>query len=175
MPGLLPIEDERFRIDDALLLKRPGGEDARVTIGGIELMHGTGTAELPVLLMGLRKEDVPVGTEVWSVDAAPGGPAGDEDQVTRQQQTIEYAHPRAASRSARRRRVSARIVVVAWVAAVAGFAFASFHSAADDPLQWPAAMFTVVVGLYAIVMTLAHWVVLVPLLRARESGSRADP
>jgi hypothetical protein len=70
--------------------------------------------------------------------------------------------------------VSARIVVVAWVATASGFLFQRFHSGDRDALQWPSAMFTVITGLYAAVTTLAHWVVLVPTLRARERQLRSD-
>ena len=66
LPGLLPIEDERFRIGDVLLLKRTDGTEKRVTISGLDLFSGT--PEVPVLLDGLEKSDVPVGTEVWSID-----------------------------------------------------------------------------------------------------------
>jgi hypothetical protein len=81
---------------------------------------------------------------------------------------IGYEQSRAMTRGARRRRVSARITVLAWLATAAGFVFGIFHSDDRDPLQWPSAMFTVGVGFYAFVMTLYHWVVLVPMLRARE-------
>jgi hypothetical protein len=70
--------------------------------------------------------------------------------------------------------VSARIVVIAWVATLGGFIFGTFRSGDRDPLQWPSAMFTVFAGLYACVMTLYHWVVLVPMLRARERQSQSD-
>lgn len=65
-PGLNPINDERFRMGDPLLLKRPDGTELGTWISGIELFSGT--PEVPVLLSGLSKEDVPLGTEVWSVD-----------------------------------------------------------------------------------------------------------
>lgn len=70
LPGLVPIGDERFRIGDALVLKRPDGDDGTVLIGGLDLTSGP---DLPVLLTGLMKEDVPIGTEVWSVDDSPAG------------------------------------------------------------------------------------------------------
>lgn len=77
------------------------------------------------------------------------------------------------TRSARRRRVSGRVVVAAWLATVGGFAFMTFHSGDRDPLQWPSAMFTVLAGFYAFAITLYHWVVLVPMLRARDRQSRS--
>src|SRR5205814_777171 len=66
LPGLTPINNERFRVGDLLLLKRPDRTELVTWIAGIELFSGT--AEVPVLLNGLSNEDVPVGTEVWSVD-----------------------------------------------------------------------------------------------------------
>ena len=69
--------------------------------------------------------------------------------------------------------MSARVVVAAWLATVGGFIFGIFHSGDRDPLQWPSAMFTVFAGFYAFVMTLYHWIVLVPMLRARERQSQS--
>ncbi len=78
------------------------------------------------------------------------------------------------TRSARRRRVSAWVVVATWLATVGGFVFMTFHSDDRDQLQWPSVMFTVFAGLYACAMTLYHWVVLIPMLRARERQSQLD-
>ena len=68
-PGIVPIENERFHIGDSLLLKRPDGTTVMSRIAGIEMMN----PPLPnfavvVLLKELTKDDVPIGTEVWSVD-----------------------------------------------------------------------------------------------------------
>jgi hypothetical protein len=71
LPGLVPVSDERFRVGDPLLLKRPDGTELGTWIGGMELFSGT--TEVPVLLTGLSKKDVPVGTKVWSVNAAAAG------------------------------------------------------------------------------------------------------
>ncbi len=68
LPGIVPVGDERFRVGDALLLKRPNGSEIQTTIGGLEMFQGTIKPDIPVLLNGLGKEDVPVGTEVWSID-----------------------------------------------------------------------------------------------------------
>ena len=78
LPGLTPINDERFRVGDPLLLKRPDGTELGTWIGRIELFSGT--PEVPVLLKGLSKEDVPLGTEVWSVD---GGRRADNQTLQR--------------------------------------------------------------------------------------------
>src|SRR5688500_14645272 len=78
LPGLTPINDERFRVGDPLLLKRPDGVELCAWISGIELFSGT--PEVPVILNGLTKEDVPLGTEVWSVD---GGRRADNPTLQR--------------------------------------------------------------------------------------------
>ena len=66
LPGLLPAGHERFRVGDPLLLRRPNGEEIPATIGGLDLFGHTD--EVPVLLAGLTRGDVPIGTEVWSVE-----------------------------------------------------------------------------------------------------------
>jgi hypothetical protein len=99
--------------------------------------------------------------------------AADRPYVMQQGQPIEYQRARVMTRGARRRRVSARITVLASLATAGGFVFLAFHSDDRDPLQWPSAMFTVGAGSYAFVMTLYHWVVLVPMLRARERQSQS--
>lgn len=68
IPGIVPAGDERFYIGDPILLKRPDGSSIQTSIAGIGLVGGAGhAADVPVLLRGLTKEDVPIGTEVWSV------------------------------------------------------------------------------------------------------------
>jgi hypothetical protein len=69
MPGLVPVGEERFRVGDPLLLKRPNGSEIRTVIGGIEMFTPPNpNLGFPILLKDLANEDVPVGTEVWSVD-----------------------------------------------------------------------------------------------------------
>jgi translation elongation factor EF-Tu-like GTPase len=68
VPGIVPGRDERFRIGDALQLKRPDGSESETTIGGLEMFTESMKPDIPVLLKGLGKEDVPIGTEVWSID-----------------------------------------------------------------------------------------------------------
>jgi hypothetical protein len=68
VPGIVPIDGERFRVGDPLLLKRPDGSELRTTIGGLEILSPNPTNQVVVVLKGLTKEDVPVGTEFWSVD-----------------------------------------------------------------------------------------------------------
>jgi hypothetical protein len=74
LPGIVPINHERFGPGDPLLLKRPDGTELQTRIKWLE-WRGTYLEESPgprpytVLLEGLIEEDVPQGTEVWSVDA----------------------------------------------------------------------------------------------------------
>src|SRR5687767_463766 len=73
LPGIVPINDERFGPGDPLLLKRPDGTELKARIKWLE-WRGKWVGEPPnprpysVLLEGLTAEDVPQGTEVWSVD-----------------------------------------------------------------------------------------------------------
>jgi len=62
------MDGERFRVGDPLLLKRPDGSELRTTIGGLEILSPNPTNQRVVLLKALTKEDVPIGTEFWSVD-----------------------------------------------------------------------------------------------------------
>ena len=68
VPGILPVEDERFRAGDPLMLKRPDGLEIMTTIGGIDFLRPNPNHVVPVMLKDLGKDDVAVGTEVWSVD-----------------------------------------------------------------------------------------------------------
>ena len=71
VPGIVPEGDERYRVGDPILLKRPDGSRLEWTIGGIEMLHCNPPRQandVIILLKGLNKEDVPVGSEVWSVD-----------------------------------------------------------------------------------------------------------
>ena len=71
VPGIVPQDEERFRVGDPILLKRPDDSHLGWTIGGIEMISCTAPRsrnDLPILLKDLNKEDVPIGSEVWSVD-----------------------------------------------------------------------------------------------------------
>ena len=70
LPGIVPEGEERFRVGEPIILKRPDGTELNWQIGGLELMHTPRPrGDIVVLLQGLSKEDVPLGTEIWSVDA----------------------------------------------------------------------------------------------------------
>jgi hypothetical protein len=71
LPELTPVGEERFRVGDPLKLRRPDGAEASVCIGGLEFLKSVkpkSKCELVIMLSGTRKEDIPIGTEVWSVD-----------------------------------------------------------------------------------------------------------
>ena len=75
VPGIVPRPGERFRKGDPIQLKRPDGSTLDWTIGGLDMAITNRkpyepSPEMPVLLVGLTKDDAPTGTEVWSVDPA---------------------------------------------------------------------------------------------------------
>ncbi len=70
-PGYHSRGDECFRIGDPILLKRPDGSCLEWTIGGIErISTSTPRPEhhVAILLKGLDRDDLPVGSEIWSTD-----------------------------------------------------------------------------------------------------------
>ena len=70
VPGIVPQGDERFRIGDPIKLKRPDGSEIAWQIGGLEMLYPRPPQnDVVILLKGLGKDDVPIGTEVWSVDS----------------------------------------------------------------------------------------------------------
>jgi hypothetical protein len=73
VPGITPVEGERFRCGDSLLLKRPDGSEIRTRIGGIEMPNPTPGPVVVVNLLELKKDDLPIGTQVWSVDGGREG------------------------------------------------------------------------------------------------------
>jgi hypothetical protein len=76
LPGIVPQGKERFRVRDPILLKRPDGSTRGWQIDGLELIHSvTPREDVVILLKGLGKEEVPIGTEVWSVDRVGSGAA----------------------------------------------------------------------------------------------------
>jgi hypothetical protein len=69
VPGIVPQGDERFRAGDPIRLKRPDGSEIEWKIGGVELLFTPRTHDdVFILLEGLDKGDVPIGTDVWSVE-----------------------------------------------------------------------------------------------------------
>ncbi len=66
---MIPEGDERFRVGDRIALRRPDGSSIDTQIGGLELLDPDPRRDVVIMLKGLAKEDVPVGTEVWSSNA----------------------------------------------------------------------------------------------------------
>jgi hypothetical protein len=54
--------------DDPIVLRQPGGTERTERIAGLEFVHPNPGRQVNILITGLRKADVPIGTEVWSVD-----------------------------------------------------------------------------------------------------------
>jgi hypothetical protein len=50
------------------LLKRSNGAECVITIDGLELPHPNPNNEVLIFLKNPQKEDVPIGTRVWSID-----------------------------------------------------------------------------------------------------------
>jgi hypothetical protein len=68
-PGIVPQGKEVFRVGDPILLKRPNGSTLEWQIDGIEFMHTpVPHDDFSILLKDLGKEELPIGTEVWSVE-----------------------------------------------------------------------------------------------------------
>jgi hypothetical protein len=71
VPGILPEGEERFRVGDPILLRRPDGSCLEWRIGGIEMILCSPPKprhDVVILLKNLGKDDLPIGSEVWSVD-----------------------------------------------------------------------------------------------------------
>ncbi|CAN5320550.1 hypothetical protein BH10PLA2_BH10PLA2_02900 [soil metagenome] len=72
VPGIVPQGDKRFQIGDSIRVIRPDGSQLACTIGGIEMISCSPPrpkTDVVILLKGLGKEDVPIGSELWSSDA----------------------------------------------------------------------------------------------------------
>jgi hypothetical protein len=69
-PGLVPVGNERFRVGDPILLKRPDGRRFPSRIGALEFIKYASPhpCDVVIMLRDLGKGDVPIGTEVWTVD-----------------------------------------------------------------------------------------------------------
>ncbi len=72
VPGIVPQGAERFRVGDPIMIRRPDGSCLGSTIAGIEMVHASPPRpknEIVIVLKDLSKEDVPIGSEIWSTDA----------------------------------------------------------------------------------------------------------
>ncbi len=70
VPGIGP--EDRIRVGDPLTLKRPDDTRLRTVISGIEMNTPNPRRTYPLLIRELSKEDVPIGTEVWSASPDRG-------------------------------------------------------------------------------------------------------
>jgi hypothetical protein len=69
VPGIVPQGQERFGPGDPIELRRPDGIRLTTRIASLELVSAHPPRnDWHVVLRDLSKDDVPVGTEVWSVD-----------------------------------------------------------------------------------------------------------
>ncbi len=69
-PGIAKSRDLRLKVGDPLLLKCPDGSELRTVLRGIEIGGSPNHPGIPILLGSeLTKDQIPVGTEVWSDDA----------------------------------------------------------------------------------------------------------
>lgn len=67
VPAINPMGDERFRVGDRIVLRKPDGTSVEAPIGGLEIpMSDNPRQGAVIMLKTLTKEDVPAGTEVWS-------------------------------------------------------------------------------------------------------------
>ena len=68
-PGIILSEAMRVHAGDSILLRRPDRTEINWQIAGCDLMMDSLRENAWfVWLVGLTKDDVPTGTEVWSVD-----------------------------------------------------------------------------------------------------------
>lgn len=67
--GIVPQGDERYRVGDKLELRRPDGVVLNTRIVGLEFLNPMPPDHAIAVLLpvGLPKDDVSLGTEVWSV------------------------------------------------------------------------------------------------------------
>lgn len=63
-PGVVPLQGERIRAGDRVVLKRPDGSGLETMIRGTI----TDSGRIHLLLDEANKDEVSVGTEAWSVD-----------------------------------------------------------------------------------------------------------
>lgn len=73
-PGISPEGDERFRVGDTVELRKPDATVVRTKIKGIEILSPIPPSRAFVILLAetFKKEDVPIGTEVWSIGDSSG-------------------------------------------------------------------------------------------------------
>lgn len=64
-PGIPLSKEDRWHIGDSLVLRRPDGSMTETLIRGMHILHAEPNSHL-VVLVSVAKDEVAVGTEVWS-------------------------------------------------------------------------------------------------------------
>jgi hypothetical protein len=83
-----------------------------------------------------------------------------------QQQPLDYERP-PPPRKPTLRRVFGRAVLGAWLLVPCAFVFSVLNASDRSSMQWPAAMLFGFLLFTAVVLTLVHWLVIVPILWAK--------
>jgi hypothetical protein len=68
LPSIEPKDYAQIRAGTAIRLVRPDGVELQTTIGDVETMHDSQNCGPFILLRDLRREEVPPGTQVCSVN-----------------------------------------------------------------------------------------------------------
>jgi hypothetical protein len=69
-PGIPKGTAFRLKVGDSLLLRRPDGSELHTVLRGIEMGGSPEFPAIPILLGAeVTKEQVPVGTEIWTTSA----------------------------------------------------------------------------------------------------------
>ena len=66
LPGPKILEHEKIKTGDKIMLRKPDGIIDFHRIGGFEFPYPNPNNE--ILILGIKKEDIPIGTEVWTID-----------------------------------------------------------------------------------------------------------
>ncbi|WP_435009361.1 hypothetical protein P12x_000613 [Tundrisphaera lichenicola] len=68
-PGIIPVGGEPIGVGSQVVLRRPDGSTCAAVIRGTSTDSGSATAgRIRLLLDEVGRDDVPIGTEVWSND-----------------------------------------------------------------------------------------------------------
>jgi hypothetical protein len=96
IPGVDLEAGEEFRAGDPIGLKRPDGSTTKWRIGALTLLPASRWRKhLCLVLKGLSKDDVPIGTKVWSL-SSPRGRVEAEAHKLPNRVLVKVDHPRAA-------------------------------------------------------------------------------
>lgn len=73
LPGIIPQVEEHVEVGDPIRLIRPDGSEFESCIWELEhfVPQRRRSDEIVIVLKGLNRDDVPIGTEVWSMDKFP--------------------------------------------------------------------------------------------------------